>query len=161
MEHSLCTHKRCAEPCREGYKHEKRVDSVTRTLENRYSPDIMSKPKKTSQFMEKIVVGCAPRLQNLPCKDLSGMFKDCDGAEGTPSLDQIVRTCNNKAMVGLMKDRALKGHKGVRDCIGDGTLTPSLALPQGKKHRGQTSDASSPSLFLLKLDTCMCVPQQG
>lgn len=60
--------------------------------------------------------------------------KICGGVEGTPSSDQIVRTCNDKAMVGLMKDHALKGHKGVGDSIGDGTLTTSLALPQGKKH---------------------------
>jgi hypothetical protein len=76
IEHSLCTHERCAELHWEGYKHEMRVESVTKILESRYSPKVMSKPKKTSKFMEKFAVGCAPRLQNLPCKDLSGMFKD-------------------------------------------------------------------------------------
>lgn len=60
------------------------------------------------------------------------MFKDYDGAYESLSLDQVVWASNKKAMAARMKERGLKRCKGVEGHVCDGTLTPSLAPPQGK-----------------------------
>ena len=48
----------------------------TQILENGYSPDVMSRPTRTSEWMPSVAMLGAPGLRSLACTDLSKHFED-------------------------------------------------------------------------------------